>query len=84
MLLAGAAMLTTAGLARTHKEGGTFRIATTPIDSIDPAITYGPSVDFLDASCAKLFRGADVPGHAAYRIVPEASAAFPKVSAAGA
>lgn len=43
------------------KRGGTFRVVTAGIDSIDPAITYGPAVPYLDASCALLLRGATKP-----------------------
>jgi hypothetical protein len=47
------------------KRGGTFRVVTTGIDSIDPAITYGPAAPYLDASCALLLRGAAKPEVAA-------------------
>jgi ABC-type oligopeptide transport system substrate-binding subunit len=43
------------------KRGGIFRVVTPGIDSIDPAITYGPAAPYLDASCALLFRGAATP-----------------------
>jgi ABC-type oligopeptide transport system substrate-binding subunit len=43
------------------KRGGTFRVVTAGIDSIDPAITYGPAAPYLDASCALLLRGAATP-----------------------
>lgn len=45
---------------RTHAaaapKGGTFRVATVGIDTIDPALTYGPAVPYLNASCARLMR----------------------------
>jgi ABC-type oligopeptide transport system substrate-binding subunit len=43
------------------KRGGIFRVVTPGIDSIDPAITYGPAAPYLDASCALLFRGDATP-----------------------
>jgi peptide/nickel transport system substrate-binding protein len=43
------------------QQGGVFRVVTAGIDSIDPAITYGPGTPYLDASCALLLRGASVP-----------------------
>lgn len=45
----------------SSREGGTFRVVTTGIDSIDPAITYGPGAAYLDASCAFLMRPPATP-----------------------
>lgn len=50
---------------RQVKRGGIFRVVTAGIDSIDPAITYGPATPYLDASCALLLRGAATPEVAA-------------------
>ena len=70
VVLAGAATL---GLAErlgarsssALKRGGVYRVVIPGIDSIDPAITYGPAAPYLDASCAFLLRGASTPDVAA-------------------
>ena len=59
---------------RSGERGGTFRVVTPGIDSIDPAITYGPAAPYLDASCALLFRGPTTP---------EVAAGQPKVTNGG-
>src|SRR5205809_754923 len=87
MLLAGAALLATAAFAtgnrHTARSGGTFRIASTGLDAIDPAISYGPAAPYLQAACALLLRRADKPGSAGLKTVPDAANGFPKVSRDG-
>jgi ABC-type oligopeptide transport system substrate-binding subunit len=87
MLLAGAALLATAAFAtgsrHAARSGGTFRIASTGLDAIDPAISYGPAAPYLQAACALLLRRADKPGPAGLQTVPEAATGFPKVSRDG-
>lgn len=94
MLAVGLALLFAAAIrsaeAGTAPRGGTFRIAwpafgAGPLRDIDPALVYTTATAWglLDASCAPLLRRPDLPPPAGYRPVPEAAAAFPKVSANG-
>ena len=52
--------------------GGTLRLGTGGIDSVDPALAYaGPSWMIEWATCAKLFNYPDAAGAAGTRLVPE-------------
>ena len=68
------------GAVRT-REGGTFRIAATTYDSVDPARAGFWWAEL--ATCALLVRYPDKPPPAGNRIVPEAAADYPSVSSDG-
>jgi ABC-type oligopeptide transport system substrate-binding subunit len=68
------------GAVRT-REGGTFRIAATTYDSVDPARAGFWWAEL--ATCALLVRYPDKPPPAGSRIVPEAAADYPSVSRDG-
>jgi ABC-type oligopeptide transport system substrate-binding subunit len=61
LLAAGKLGARPSGDRQSVKSGGIFRVVTAGIDSIDPALTYGPATAYLDASCARLLRGASTP-----------------------
>jgi peptide/nickel transport system substrate-binding protein len=61
VLAAGSLGARPAADEHASRRGGIFRVVTAGIDSIDPAITYGPAAPYLDASCALLLRGAAMP-----------------------
>jgi ABC-type transport system substrate-binding protein len=77
LVVQGAAAVKTPG-----RNGGTFRIATASIDSIDPAISVYAWPE-LGATCAQLMSYEDKPLPAGLRLVPEVAAAYPKVSRDG-
>jgi peptide/nickel transport system substrate-binding protein len=82
MLVLGASLLAAAafGAARPAvRNGGTFRIAISSLDAIDPATAYGAG-SYLGATCAKLINGADTSSS---RLFPEVAAGFPTVSRDG-
>ena len=65
------------------QEGGTFRIsyAAGDFDSVDPARSYSTAGwALLDLTCARLMTYPDAPPPAGFRLVPEVSAGFPRVS----
>jgi peptide/nickel transport system substrate-binding protein len=66
------------------KSGGIFRISLAPqsgLDHIDPALSYtAPGWALLDTTCARLMTYPDKPPPAAFRLVSEVAAGFPKVS----
>jgi peptide/nickel transport system substrate-binding protein len=63
------------------REGGTFRITFTGLDSADPARSYSAEGSALfDLTCARLMTHPDAPPPAGYRLVPEVAAASPRVS----
>lgn len=85
MLVLGVALLATAAFgrpARSAKDGGTFRIEFSTIDAIDPAVNYF-LWNLASTTCAQLLTYADKPLPAGLRIVPEASAGYPRVSRDG-
>jgi peptide/nickel transport system substrate-binding protein len=81
--LVGAALVRDAasGAHQRVREGGTFRIAYTGIDGIDPALTFDSAL--LNASCAHLMNYPDRPPPAGFRLEPEAAVATPRVSRDG-
>jgi peptide/nickel transport system substrate-binding protein len=97
MTVLGAGLLAAAGLASstsTHAadaagakphRGGTLRIdSRSDFDSVDPALSYfSHSLQLQNATQLKLVSFPDSEGTAGGRMVPEASAGFPKVSADG-
>ncbi len=63
------------------RAGGTFRIAFTDFDAVDPALSYTTtSGTILEATCARLMRNAPRPP---FRLVPEVSAGYPQASRDG-
>lgn len=87
LLVAVVALTATAGGsgargAMSH-EGGTFRIAflTGGLDSLDPALSYSAQGwALLDTTCLRLLTYPDKNPPEGFRLVPEAAAAYPKVS----
>ena len=70
--------------ATKARDGGIFRIsfhAASGLDYVDPALaSTAPGWAVLDTTCARLLAYPDKPPPAAYRLVPEVAAAFPKIS----
>ncbi|HXV75271.1 MAG TPA: ABC transporter substrate-binding protein [Candidatus Polarisedimenticolaceae bacterium] len=66
------------------RDGGVFRIAYaigSGIDSLDPALAYtAPAWALLDTTCLRLMSFPDRPAPEAFRLVPEAAVAPPKVT----
>ena len=60
---------------------GTFRISTTEVDSIDPAISLGQSAFSL--TCIHLMTYPDKPRPAGLRLVPEVASSYPVASQHG-
>jgi peptide/nickel transport system substrate-binding protein len=94
MTVLGAGLLAAAGLASTttsadaevaSKRGGTLRIdSRSDFDFVDPSLSYfSHSLQLQNATQLKLFSFPDTEGSAGHRMVPEAAAAFPRVSADG-
>ena len=67
------------------KEGGIFRITfhqPSGLDYVDPALaSTAPGWAVLDTTCARLLTYPDKPPPAAFELVPEVAADFPKISA---
>jgi len=80
---AGAALLlAAAGSPRGVKEGGTFRVAVTPIarfGTIDPAL-YGLGGRLLRPACGALLSYPDKPLPAGLRLAPELAEDYPVIS----
>ncbi len=72
-LVVALALLAVAAFAGAQaKKGGTLRLGTGGIDSVDPALAYSaPSWMIEWATCAKLFNYPDAAGAAGTRLVPE-------------
>lgn len=88
MLAAGAALLAAAALAggkgSSVREGGQFRIAFAQFDeTIDPVFGADWFLQLQEATCALLMNHPDKPPPAGLRLVPDAAAAPPRVSADG-
>jgi peptide/nickel transport system substrate-binding protein len=69
--------------APTAPNGGSFRISLQggDFDYVDPALEYSVAAQYLvDATCAQLLNYPDRPAPAGLRVVPEAAAAYPRVS----
>jgi peptide/nickel transport system substrate-binding protein len=64
------------------RAGGIFRIVTTDLDSIDPAISIYAWSE-LKATCVHLMSYTDNPLHGGLRLTPEVAAVWPKVSPDG-
>jgi peptide/nickel transport system substrate-binding protein len=76
-------LLATGSAAGSHdRNGGTFRIAVTQIDTIDPATSIYAWSE-LNTTCAHLMNYADKPGQRGFQLEPEVAAAWPKVSRDG-
>ncbi|HEY8630354.1 MAG TPA: ABC transporter substrate-binding protein [Gaiellaceae bacterium] len=87
LLLTIAVALLAAGAAEgvpkaQPRAGGTFRIVTTDLDSIDPATSIYAWSE-LSATCVHLMAYTDKPLHGGLRLAPEIAAAWPKVSRDG-
>src|SRR5919198_6200737 len=86
VLVAAAGLLAFSGsTARAQRKGGTLRLSSIlDVDSVDPAIAYGPRSWMLEyATCAELYNYPDKPAPAGAIAVPEVATAFPKVSKDG-
>lgn len=72
------------GSTTTVQQGGIFRIsfhAASGLDYVDPALaSTAPGWAVLDTTCARLLNYPDKPPPAAFRLVPEVAASFPKIS----
>jgi peptide/nickel transport system substrate-binding protein len=64
------------------RAGGVFRIVTTDLDSIDPALSIYAWSE-LQATCVHLMSYTDNRLHGGLRLAPEVAAAWPKVSRDG-
>jgi peptide/nickel transport system substrate-binding protein len=64
------------------RTGGIFRIASTQIDTIDPATSIYAWSE-LNATCAHLMTYTDKPAPAGLRLVPEVAREWPKISRDG-
>ena len=75
-----------AGVTRGQREGGAFRVITCSdapgcFDYLDPALASTLiASDVLQTSCGSLVRYQDKAPPAAYRLVPELAASFPRIS----
>ena len=72
-------------LSAPAQKGGTLRLSSIlDVDSVDPAIAYGPQSWMLEyATCAELYNYPDKPAPQGAIVVPEVATGFPKVSADG-
>jgi ABC-type transport system substrate-binding protein len=84
-LTLGVGLLATAAAADPAQKGGTLRLSSIfDVDSVDPAIAYGPQSWMLEyATCAELYNYPDAPAPKGSIAVPEVAAGFPKVSPDG-
>jgi ABC-type oligopeptide transport system substrate-binding subunit len=84
VVLAAAVVATTASAARS-KTGGTIQIdLRNDVDYTDPALSYyAPGWELEYATQLKLMNYPDANGARSSQLVPEAAAAFPKVSSSG-
>ncbi len=84
-LVAGTGLLAAAGLAGpAQKKGGTLRLSSGQIDSVDPGLAYTPPTWMLEfATCAKLYNYPDKPAAEGAVVMPEVAKSFPKVSRDG-
>ena len=86
VLVAGVGLLAAAAAAGpAQKKGGTLRLSSIiDVDSVDPAIAYGPQSLMLEyATCAELYNYPDKPAPGGAIVVPEVAAGFPTVSPDG-
>jgi ABC-type oligopeptide transport system substrate-binding subunit len=86
MLVAAVGLLAAAGLAHPEaKKGGTLRLSSIlDVDSVDPAIAYGPRSWMLEyATCAELYNYPDKPAPQGAIVIPEVATGFPTVSRDG-
>ena len=83
-LLVSAALPDGSGSATGVREGGIFSITfhgPSGLDYVDPALaSTAPGWAVLDTTCARLLTYPDKPPPAAFRLVPEVAAGFPKIS----
>ncbi len=80
-----ACVLTAGSFSAPAQKGGTLRLSSVlDVDSVDPAIAYGPQSLMLEyATCAELYNYPDKPAPQGAIVAPEVATGFPKVSADG-
>jgi oligopeptide transport system substrate-binding protein len=84
-LALGVGLLAAAASAGPAQKGGTLRLSSIlDVDSVDPAIAYGPRSFMLEyATCAELYNYPDKPTPEGTIAVPEVAMGFPRVSPDG-
>lgn len=84
-LASGVGLLAAVASGGPTLKGGTLRLSSIlDVDSVDPALAYGPQSWMIEyATCAELYNYPDKPAPQGAIVVPEIAKSFPKVSSDG-
>jgi len=85
LVVGGSVLAAGARAVPSQTKGGTLRLSSIiDVDSMDPAIAYGPQSLMLEyATCALLYNYPDKPGNRGATALPEVATGFPAVSEDG-